>query len=161
MARIGQVIVIGVIIISMTATLYMYTQHQTNFIIAKTGEPVTVGPVQYTVSFDGTSNGNKETKPADTFVRIKIIAKNISDEKTWISKSQFFLMDEKQQKHQSVYGKFSAEDFSEYWLEPNKPVNLTTQFDIPYDDQKKYSITIHPSKQQSSADVASICITNC
>lgn len=160
-ARIGIVIVIGIIIISMSATLYIYTQHQTNFIIAKAGEPVVIGPVQYTLSFDGTFNGNKETIPANTFVRIKIIAKNISDEKTWISKSQFFLIDEKQQKHQSIYGRFSAEDLSDYWLESNKPVILTTQFDIPYNEQNQYNIVIHPSKQQSSVDVASVCITNC
>src|SRR3989338_2249216 len=161
MARIGLVIVIGAIVISMAAAMYMYTQYQTNFIIVKAGEPVVVGPVEYTITFDGTKKGKKETVHANTFVKIRIIAKNISDEKTRISGSQFYLIDEKQQKHQPVHGEFSTEDLSDAWLEPNKPVMLTTQFDIPYDEQKQYNIIIRPLKQQSSVDTALICITNC
>lgn len=145
----------------MAATLYMYTQYQTNFIIANAGESVVVGPVEYTITFDGIQKGNKETMPVNTFVKIRIIAKNISEEKTRISGSQFYMSDEKRQKHQSVYGGFSAEDLSYYVLEPNKPVILTTQFDVPYDEQKQYNIIVRPSKQQSSVDTALICIINC
>jgi Domain of unknown function (DUF4352) len=161
MARIGIVIVIVAIVISMAVAMYMYTQYQTNFITVKTGEPVVVGPVEYTVTFDGTHKGNKETMPANTFVKIRIIAKNISDEKTRISGGQFYLIDEKQQKHQPVYGGFSTEDLLDDWLEPNKPAMWTTQFDVPYDETKQYNIVIRPSKQQSSVDTALICITNC
>jgi hypothetical protein len=153
--------VIGAIVISMGAAMYMYTQYQTNFIVVKAGEPIVIGPVEYTIIFDGTHKGNKEAVPSDTFVKIRIIAKNISDEKTRISRSQFFLIDEKQQKHQPVYGKFSTEDLFDAGLEPNKSVILTTQFDIPYDEQKQYNIIIRPSKQQSSVDAALVCITNC
>ena len=161
MARIGMVIVIGAIVISMTVAMYMYTQYQTNFIIVKAGEPVVVGPVEYTVTFDGTHKGNNEVIPENTFVKIRINAKNISKEETRISGSQFYLIDEKQQKHQSTYGRFSIEDLSDLWLEPNKPVMFTTQFDIPYDELKQYNIVIRPSKQQASVDTALICITNC
>ena len=161
MVQMGIVIVIGAIIISMAVAMYMYTQYQTNFIMVKIGEPVIIGPVEYTVTFDGTHKGNKETIPANTFVKIKIAAKNISEEKTWISEAQFYLIDEKQQKYQSVYGEFSAEDLSSNWLEPHKSVMLTTQFDVPYDETKQYNIVVRPSKQQSSVDTAVICITNC
>ena len=161
MGQIGIIVVIAIIIVSMGAAMYMYTQYQTNFIIGKMGEPVSVGPVEYTISFDGTHKGSKETIPENTFVKIKIIAKNISNEDTRISGGQFYIVDEKQQKHQAVYGKFSADDLLDYLLEPNKPVMFTTQFDIPYDEQKQYSITIRPTKQQSSLDTAVICITNC
>jgi hypothetical protein len=161
MARIGMVIVIGAILISMGSAIYMYTQYQTNFIIVKAGEPVVVGPVEYTVTFDGTHKGNKETVSENTFVKIRISARNISDENTRISASQFYIIDEKQQKHQSTYGGFSKEDLSDSWLEPNKPVMFTTQFDIPYDELKQYNIVIRPSKQQSTVDTALICITNC
>ncbi len=161
MAQIGIVIVIGAIAISMVVALYMYTQYQTNFITAKTGEPVVIGPVEYTITFDGTHKGNKETTPTDTFVKIRIIAKNISEEKTRISGGQFYLIDEKQQKHQPVYGGFSTEDLLDDWLEPNKPAMWTTQFDVPYDETKQYNIVIRPSKQQASVDTALICITNC
>jgi hypothetical protein len=161
MARIGVIVVIGAIIISMAIAMYMYTQYQTNFIIVKAGESVVVGPVEYTITFDGTHKGNEKTIPVDTFVKIRIGAKNITDEKTRISRDQFYLIDEKQQKYQPTYGKFSTEDLSDAWLEPNKPATLTTQFDIPYDEQKQYKVVIRPSKQQSSVDVALICITKC
>ena len=161
MVRIGLVIVIGVIVISMAVAMYTYTQYQTNFISVKAGEPVIVGPVEYMTTFGGTHKGNEKTIPTNTFVKIKISAKNISDEKTRISRGQFYLIDEKQQKHQPVYGEFSTEDLLDLWLDPNKSATLTTQFDIPYDEQKQYNIIIRPSKQQSSVDAALICITNC
>ena len=170
MVRIGIVIVIGIIIISMTVTMYMYIQYQTNFISVNAGEPVVIGPVEYTITFDGIYKGNEkliEIKSDNTFVKIRIIAKNISEKKTVISASQFYLIDEKQQKHLPMHGGFSTdlvyEGFrsSDHWLEPNKPVIMTTQFDVTYDELNQYNIVIRPSKQQSSVDTAVICITNC
>ena len=113
------------------------------------------------MTFDESHKENDKSIPIYTFVKIRIGAKNITDEKTRISRNQFYLIDEKQQKYQPVYGKFSTEDLSDVWLEPNKPTTLTTQFDIPYDEQKQYKVIIRPSKQQSSVDVALICITKC
>jgi hypothetical protein len=161
LAGIGLVIVVGAIIISMVAAMYMYTQYQTNFIQAVAGEQVTVGPVKYIITFDGTHQGNKETVPENTFVKIRIVAQNISQEDTRISGGQFYLIDEKDQKHEAVYGEFSGEDLLNVNLEPGKPASWTTQFDVPYDEQKQYDIVIRPSKQQSTVDTAMICLTNC
>jgi hypothetical protein len=161
MARIGIIIVIAIIIASMGAAMYTYTQYQTNFIVGKMGDPVVVGPVEYVITFDGTHKGNIETIPEDIFVKIKIIAKNISNEQTRITGGQFYLVDEKQQKHQATYGKFSADDLLDYMLEPNKPMMFTTQFDVPYDEQTQFNVTILPTKQHSSLDTAVICFTNC
>jgi len=161
LARIGLVLVMAAIIASMGAALYMYTQYQTNFITVIAGEPVTVGPVQYIVTFDGTHQGNKETQPENTFVKIRIVAKNISQEITKMSGGQFYLIDEKEQKHQAVYGGFSEEDLFNDSLEPGKPVSRTTQFDVPYDEQKQFNIVIRPTKEQSTVDTAMICLTNC
>jgi hypothetical protein len=161
MARIGMIIVISGIIISMSVAMYTYTQYQPNFINAKSGEPVIVGPVEYTISFDGTHKGNKEKIPENIFVKIRITAKNIKETETSISGGQFYLVDDKQQKHQPIYGEFSEEDLLEHQLEPNRPVTFTTQFDIPYEESKQYNIMIRPTKQQSSVDTAIICITNC
>ena len=161
MARIGAVAVVGGVILSMAVALYMYEQYQTNFIEANAGEPVVVGPVQYSVVFDGTHMGNEKTPPEDTFVKIKIDAENISDEKTRMSGGQFYLVDERDQNHRPVYGGFSATDLIDDWLEPGKPVSWTTQFDVPYDEEVQYKILIRPSKQQSTVDTARICITNC
>ncbi|WP_067960481.1 DUF4352 domain-containing protein [Nitrosopumilus sp. Nsub] len=161
MVRIGLVIVIGAIIGSMVLANYMYMQYQTNFIEVSEGETVLVGPVEYIVTFEGTHDGDKETEPENTFVKIGIIAKNISDENTVVSGGQFFLIDEKDQKHKAVFGEFSSKDLWLVGLEPNKPIEVTTQFDIPFDEDENYKIVIRPQKDQATVDTASICLTNC
>ena len=161
MSGFALIIVIGVIIATMGAAMYMYTQYQTNFIEGTAGEPITVGPVQYIITFDGTHQGDKETIPENTFVKIRIVAENISQETTRMSGGQFYLIDEKEQKHEAVYGEFSDEDLYGDNLEAGKPASWTTQFDVPFDDQKQYDIVIRPTKEQSTTDTAMICLTNC
>ena len=161
MARMGLVLVIGAIIGSMVLANYMYTQYQTNFIETNAGETVTVGPVEYVVTFEGTHEGSKEVKPENTFVKIAITAKNTDNEKTLLSGGQFYLIDEKDQKHKAVFGEFTSKDLWLEWLEPNKPIEVTTQFDIPFDEDEMYKIVIRPTKEQSTVDTASICLINC
>jgi len=161
MAGMGVIIVIGAIIASMVIANYMYTQYTTNYIEAVAGKPIIVGPVEYTLTFEGTHEGSKEVSPENTFVKIGITAKNISNEKTIISGGQFYIVDEKEQKHKAVFGEFSSKDLFLETLEPNKPIERTTQFDIPYDEEKKYKIIIRPQKDQSTVDTAVVCITNC
>ena len=161
MVKMGAMIVIGFIIVTMAAGMYTYTLYQTNYITSVAGETVTVGPVEYVITFDGTHEGNKEVVPENTFVMIKITAKNISDEKTILTGGQFYIVDEKEQKHEAVYGEFSSKDLFIEWLEPNKPIEITTQFDIPFDEEKQYKIIVRPQKEQSTVDTAVVCITNC
>ncbi len=161
MGQIGIVIVIGAVIASMAAGMYMYTQYQTNYIASVAGETITVGLVEYVITFEGTHEGSKEVVPENTFVKIGIVAKNISDEKTLLTGGQFYIVDEKEQKHKAVYGEFSSKDLLMEWLEPNKPIERTTQFDIPFDEKKQYKIIVRPQKEQSTVDTAVVCITYC
>ena len=161
MVKIGAVIVFTAVIVSMAAGMYMYTQYQTNYITSVAGEIVTVGPVEYVITFEGTHEGSEEVVPENTFVMIKITAKNISNEKTPLTGGQFYIVDEKEQKHEAVYGEFSSKDLLIEWLEPNKPIEITTQFDIPFDEEKQYKIIVRPQKEQSTVDTAVVCITNC
>ena len=161
MVRMGLVIVIGAIIGSMVLANYTYMQYQTNFIEVNEGETVTVGPVEYVITFEGTHEGSKEVRPENTFVKIGITAKNISDEKTLLSGGQFYLIDEKDQKHKAIFGEFSSIDLVQKGLDPNKPIEVTTQFDVPFDENVNYKIIIRPIKEQSTVDTASICLTNC
>ena len=161
MARMGLVIVIGAIIGSMVLANYVYTQYQTNFIEINAGELVVVGPVEYTVTFEGTHEGSKEVKPENTFVKIGITAKNTGSEKTLLSGGQFYLVDQKNQNHKAVFGEFTSKDLWLEWLEPNKPIEVTTQFDVPFDENVNYKIIIRPTKEQATVDTASICLTNC
>ena len=161
MARMGLVIVIGAIIGSMVLANYVYTQYQTNFIEINAGELVAVGPVEYTVTFEGTHEGSKEVKPENTFVKIGITAKNTGSEKTLLSGGQFYIVDQKNQNHKAVFGEFTSKDLWLEWLEPNKPIEVTTQFDVPFDENVNYKIIIRPTKEQATVDTASICLTNC
>ena len=72
-----------------------------------------------------------------------------------------YIVDEKGQKHEAVYGEFSSKDLLLEWLEPDQAIERTTQFDIPFDKEKQYKIIIRPQKDQSTVDTALICITNC
>jgi len=161
MAKIGAIIVIGFIIVTMAAGMYTYIQYQTNYITSVAGETVIVGPVEYVITFEGTHNGSEEIRPENTFVMIGIAAKNISNEKTLLTGGQFYIVGEKEQKHEAVYGEFSSKDLFIEWLEPNKPIEITTQFDIPFDEEKQYKIIVRPQKEQSTTDTAVVCITNC
>ena len=161
MAGIGLVIVIGAVIASMAVANFMYTQYTTNYIESVAGETITVGPVEYVISFDGTHDGSKEVQPENTFVKIGITAKNIGDEKTLLSGGQLYIVDEKEQKHEAVYGEFSSKDLLVEWIEPGKSIERMTQFDIPFDEEKQYKIIIRPQKEQSTVDTAVVCITNC
>jgi len=161
MVRFGMVIVIGIIFATMSAGMYTYYIYQTNYITANAGETVVVGPVQYTITFEGTHDGDKKTVPENTFVMIGISAENISDYKTVISGGQFYIVDERNQKHEATYGEFSSKDLLYEGLDPGKPIERTTQFDIPFDEDSSYKIIIRPQKEQSTVDTALICITNC
>ncbi len=48
-------------------------------------------------------------------------------------------------------------------LETNDSVTVTTQFDIPYDDEMQYKVGILPDKfgLQDSKERGFICIKNC
>ncbi len=161
MGGVGLVIVMGAVIGSMGFAMFMYTQYQTNYIESSVGNIVKVGPVEYIVTFEGTHEGNKETIPENTFVMIGVIAKNVSEEKTALSGGQFYLIDEKDQKHKAVFGEFSPNDLRIVGLDPGKPVEITTQFDIKFDEESQYKVVIRPQKDQSTGDTASICLTNC
>ena len=69
------------------------------------------------------------------------------DEKTLLSGGQFYLIDEKDQKHKAVFGEFTSKDLWLEWLEPKKPIEVTTQFDIPFDEDVNYKIVIRPTKR--------------
>ena len=161
MAGFVVVMIIVGIFVSMGAGMYMYSQYQTNYITAIAGDTITVGPVEYVITFEGTHNGSEEIRPENTFVMIGITAKNISDEKTLLTGGQFYIVDEKEQKHEAIYGEFSSKDLFIEWLEPNKPIEITTQFDIPFDEESQYKIIVRTQKEQSTVDTAVVCITNC
>lgn len=152
---------LAIVIGSISIAGYYYIQFQPNFIYANSGEPIQVGPVNYIIEYIGEYDGNEKTQPEHTFIQIRIIAENLGKETTIISGGQFYILDKDDTKTQPTYGDFSESDLLRSYLEPNKPVEFTTQFDISYDEASQYRIGILPTKEQSSRDIGIVCIVNC
>lgn len=161
MARIAIVVIGAAIVISIALALSFYVEFQPNFITVNGGEPVKVGPIKYTIEHIGQHDGDEKTKPENTFFQISIIAENEGTELSKMTGGQFYILDENDNKVQPVYGNFSENDLLTYMLEPNVPVSFTTQFDIPFNENKQYRIGILPTKEQSSRDIGIVCVTNC
>lgn len=155
------VIIFAGIIGSISLAIYYFIQFQPNLIYTNAGEPIQVGPVRYIIEYVGEHNGNEKTRPEHTFFQIRIIAENLDEKKTIISGGQFYVLDENDVKIQPTFGNFSDKDLLMSYLEPNKPVTFTTQFDIQYDENKQYRIGILPKKEQPSTDIGIVCVTNC
>jgi hypothetical protein len=161
MARIAIVIVGIAIVVSIGIALSFYVEFQPNIITVNGGEPVKVGPIKYTVEYIGQHKGDEKTKPENIFFQISIIVENEGVNPSKITGGQFYILDENDKKMQPVYGSFSENDLLTYMLEPNVPVSFTTQFDVPFDENKQYKIGILPTKEQSSRDIGIVCVTNC
>lgn len=161
MAGAGVVVVVAAIVASMGIALYFYGEYQAEIAQADAGEPITVGPVRYVVEYDGTHEGDEDTVPEDVFIKIRIRATNLGDEETRMSGGQFYIVDEAGAKELPVYGAFSDEDLLDYYLQPGRESVWTTQFDVPFDEERRYSIGIVPTKVQSSMDIGIVCILNC
>ena len=153
-------IVVGAIIASMLIAMYMYDEHRTQHIEITAGQPVTIGPMEYTVSFEGTHGGDEEEQPENVFVMIALTAENKAQERMILSGGQFYIEDGGE-RHRAVYGNFSQKDLLVEWLEPGDIVERSTQFDIPFDEDAKYNVLIRPQKEHNSNEVAVVCITNC
>ena len=161
MARIAIVIVGVAIVVSIGIALLFYVEFQPNFITANGGETIKIGPIKYTIEYIGQHDGDENTRPENSFFQISIIAENVGVEKSRMTGGQFYILDENDKKVQPVYGNFSKNDLLTYMLEPNVPVSFTTQFDVPFDENKQYRIGILPTKEQSSSDIGIVCVTNC
>ena len=160
MARIGIILVLGIVFTMIGVSMYMFIDSDINIIRATSSDIVTIGPVEYTVAFDGTHNGDKDTKPENTFLQVKINAKNISNEEIEIFGSQFYIIKDSK-RYDPVYGEFSSKDFISESIEPGKTVEKTTQFDIAFDEEERYEVIIRPQRGQPTVDTGIVCITNC
>ena len=161
MVRIGFAIVIGGILVGMGFLLYMSVETQPDLIQTVAGDTVRLGAVDYVITYEGTHQGSKEVKPENTFLKIGIIAEYVGNDKTVLSGGQFLLMDSDQRKYEAVYGEFSSKDLLLEPLNPDKPVEKTTQFDVPFDEEKRYYVLVKAHKSQPSSDFAKICVLNC
>lgn len=154
-------LVMGGIVASMAVALYAYDLYQPRIVHAAAGEPLEVGPVRYVIEYDGTHEGDEETRPEGTFLKIRIKAVNKGFEDTRMSGGQFYVIHENGSRAQPVYGGFSDEDLLDATLRPGYESTWTTQFDVPLEEGASYQIGIRPTKEQESLDIGMVCLLNC
>ena len=186
MAGIGTFIMLGIVIGSICISMYLFLGDRFVDIIEESGGSITVGGVEFYVNHIGNYEileKNKEyaeiekTQAAkgiatsemaeEVYFQIQITAHNIGTETVRFTGGQFLLYDIDNTKYDAMYIGYDTSDGTEELsvvdLLPNGSVTVTTQFDIPYDDEMKYSVGIIPDRfgLQDSQERGFVCIQNC
>mgnify|MGYP006092269829 FL=1 len=185
MMRIGGILAISIIIASMCGALYVYTENSyTNVLISDLGEQVIIGnvvfDVQHVANYDilektkeyeefektqvraGLIEASRET-PEGVYFQIQITAENKGDEDITLTGGQFHLYDEENTRYDPTFIGYGENELSTIELEPNKPITITTQFDISFDEEIQYKVGIVPNRYglEGSWEIAFICVMNC
>jgi len=186
MAGIGTFIMLGIVVGSICISMYLFLDEQFVDITGESGDPITVGGVEFYVNHIGNYEILEKTKEytelektqavkglatsetaEGVYFQIQITAHNIGTETVRFTGGQFSLYDIDKTKYDAVFIGYDSPDGTEELsvvdLLPNGSVTVTTQFDIPYDDEMKYSIGIIPDRfgLQDSQERGFVCVKNC
>ena len=186
MAGIGTFIMLGIVVGSICVSMYLFLDNQVVNVTEESGDAITIGDVEFYVSYIGNHELLEKTKEyaemektqemkglassekaEGVYFQIQIAAHNIGTETVRFTGGQFYLFDIDKTKYEAVFIGYDSsdgmEELSVVDLLPNASTTVTTQFDIPYDDEMKYTIGIIPDKfgLQNSQERGFICIKNC
>ena len=186
MVGIGTLIMLGIVVGSICFSMYWFLDERFVDVIEESGGSITVGGVEFYVNHIGNYEileKNKEYAEIEkaqeikgiatsemaegVYFQIQITAHNIGTETVRFTGGQFHLYDIDNTKYDAVYIGYDTsegtEELSVVDLLPNGSVTVTTQFDIPYDDEMKYSVGIIPDRfgLQDSQERGFVCIKNC
>jgi len=186
MAGIGTFIMLGIVVGSICISLSLFLDERLIDITEESGDAVTVNNVEFNISYIGNYESLEKTEEykelektqvvkgletseiaEEVYFQIQITAHNIGDETVRFSGGQFYLFDINQEKYDAVFigyaGSDIIEELSRVDLLPGSSVTVTTQFDIPYDEEMKYTVGILPDRfgLQESEERGFVCIKNC
>jgi len=186
MAGIGTFIMLGIVIGSISISLYLFLDERLVDITEESGDLITVSNVEFNISYIGNYESLEKTKEykeiektqaikglatseiaEGVYFQIQITAHNIGAETVRFSGGQFYLYDINQEKYDAVFVGYAGSDIIEELsmidLLPGSSVTVTTQFDIPYDEEMKYTVGILPDRfgLQDSEERGFVCIKNC
>jgi len=178
----GTLVILGVVIGSVSVSMFLFIDNLTIDVTSESGEPVRVGDVKFDIQFVSNYEilekkseylefekeliikdiSTSET-PDGIYFQIQITAHNLGTETVRITGGQFHLFDSYNTKYDAVFIGYGDDELSLIDLEPNNSVTVTTQFDIPYDDQMEYMVGIIPDRYglQESQERGFICVKNC
>ena len=186
MAGIGTFIMLGIVVGSICVSMYLFFDGRVADITGESDGSITVGDVEFYVNHIGNYEilekneeyaeiektqavkGLATSEMAEgVYFQIQITAHNIGAETVRFTGGQFYLFDIDKTKYNAVYIGYDTsegtEELSVVDLLPNGSITVTTQFDIPYDDEMKYSIGIIPDRfgLQNSQERGFVCVKNC
>ena len=186
MAGIGTFIMLGIVAGSICISMYLFLDERLVDITEESGDSVTVNNVEFNISHIGNYESLEKTKEykelektqaikglatseiaEEVYFQIQITAHNIGTETVRFTGGQFYLFDIDKTKYDAVYIGYDTsegtEELSVVDLLPNGSITVTTQFDIPYDEEMKYTIGILPDRfgLQESQERGFVCIKNC
>ena len=186
MAGIGTFIMLGIVIGSICISMYLFLGERVVDITGESDGSITVGDVEFYVNHIGNYEileKNKEYAEIEktqvvkglatseiaegVYFQIQITAHNIGAETVRFTGGQFYLFDIDKTKYDAVHIGYDTsegtEELSVVDLLQNGSVTVITQFDIPYDDEMKYSVGIIPNRfgLQDSQERGFVCIQNC
>ena len=178
----GTLVILGIVIGSVSASMFLFIDNLTVDITSESGEPVQVGDIKFDIQFVSNYEilekkseylefeknliqkgiSSSET-PDGIYFQIQIITHNIGTETVRITGGQFHLYDSNDTKYDAVFIGYGEGELSLLDLEPNNSVTVTTQFDIPYDEQMKYTVGIIPDRHglQDYQERGFVCVKNC
>ena len=186
MAGIGTFIMIGIVVGSISISLFLFLDERLVDITEESGDSVTVNNVEFNISYIGNYESLEKTEEykelektqaikglatseiaEGVYFQIQITAHNIGTETVRFTGGQFYLFDINQEKYDAIFigyaGSDIIEELSRVDLLPGGSVTVTTQFDIPYDEEMKYTVGILPDRfgLQESQERGFVCIKNC
>jgi len=186
MAGIGTFIMLGIVVGSICISLSLFLDERLVDITEESGDSVTVNNVEFNISHIGNYESLEKTEEykelektqaikglatseiaEGVYFQIQITAHNIGAETVRFSGGQFYLFDINQEKYDAIFigyaGSDIIEELSRIDLLPGSSVTVTTQFDIPYDEEMKYTVGILPDRfgLQESQERGFVCIKNC
>jgi len=186
MAGIGTFIMLGIVVGSICFSLFLFLDERLVDITEESGDSVTVNNVEFNISHIGNYESLEKTKEykelektqaikglatseiaEGVYFQIQITAHNIGTETVRFTGGQFHLYDIDKTKYDAVFIGYAdsggIEELSVVDLLPNGSVTVTTQFDIPYDDEMRYTVGIIPDRfgLQDSQERGFVCMKNC
>jgi hypothetical protein len=184
MVGFGTVIAIGIVIVSISVSMVIFWESQTTSKFSEYGDVIKVGDVKFDVQYVTNHEIIKKNKmyaefeklyvkkglvdesneiPDGVYFQIQITANNIGNETIELTGGQFFLYDINNKKHEAKFIGYGENELTVLKLEPNNPITVTTQFDVQYDDEMKYTVGIIPNRYglQDVQEMAFICVKNC
>ena len=186
MAGIGTFIMLGIVVGSICISLSLFLDERLVDITEESGDLITVSNVEFNISYIGNYESLEKTEEykelektqmvkglatseiaEGVYFQIQITAHNIGSETVRFTGGQFYLFDINQEKYDAIFigyaGSDIIEELSRVDLLPGSSVTVTTQFDIPYDEEMKYTVGILPDRfgLQESEERGFVCIKNC